>query len=816
MANAPEANLPITVRETTLNRVVLEVDLKGNRGARIYRRQGKRGRFEEVGVATEDTFTDTAALEPGKSYSYQAVPWRSPYFYPELDQLAHATPAVATIPTPPRSKAVAVTGGDEPFTVTLAGYLDETNTVTRGPEIYCPGPGGSMPPYEQVFEPNLYVAIENLGDSDVVDPWLVANGQRDWWSVERVAQEIARGRRLTEEERMMALWQFACDQVYDSRTGLAWYDDMADPVKLLNVYGFDGCVAQAVATRRLAEAMGVNARVVWLAGAVDGHGRGRGCAHAIFEAEADAAWHLLDTDQALFFLNRDNRTAASAQELAQDLDLIRRTHRNLGLAGRDMAERSYYEDVLRDGRLIYPASKGGQWTDNAGASLHRPGHYPPPHTMALTLRPGEKLVRYWDHVGKLVVRGRRLHPAVRVSNGKLVYRPRLRDPLALKGAVRSKGIVQEQSRRRPALHPARCRQTAEVVWRVQSPYAIAGASVGLTCRRKTQHDGLELLFSKDGRDWRSLWVAAGHRLDACIDLDWHVNPALHDWREEKDLTWHTKPCYEYYVKLAMWAGSQPHAVGLDAIRFDTDVQCATHSLPSLMRGRNALVYRDATPGPRRVRITYGWQEDHERRPPGRPRPVHPSPGAHVPGLDFEFRWCEPKGRGARLDDYHVQVSRYPDFRWCVCPTFDRYVGRTRYAGQRRWQPQFPNLLSPDETYYWRVRARSSQGVWGEWSEVRSFVPHGPRRPVGLRVVGEGQHRALTWRPHPQGNRPVRYRVYRSQQPGGFSVSENSLLGEVTATQWAVPRGEGKPGAWYRVVAMDANGVASTPSECVDT
>ncbi|MDE2953680.1 MAG: fibronectin type III domain-containing protein, partial [Gemmatimonadota bacterium] len=73
--------------------------------------------------------------------------------------------------------------------------------------------------------------------------------------------------------------------------------------------------------------------------------------------------------------------------------------------------------------------------------------------------------------------------------------------------------------------------------------------------------------------------------------------------------------------------------------------------------------------------------------------------------------------GSEVDDYHVQVSRYPDFRWCVCPTFDRYVSRTAYAGKTRWQPQFTGLLNPGERYYWRVRARNAQGVWSDWSRA---------------------------------------------------------------------------------------------------
>ena len=802
------------ILDVAVNKVTLRINLQDQRGMRIYRARRESGPYEEVGVAFEETYVDSAALEPGKTYYYRVAPWRSTLEYPEAGAW-QGTPVSVTIPRAPREKRVTLTRKRQKFGVNVGGFLDESNTVTKGPEVYCPGPNSSMPPYEQVFEPNLYVAIENVGETDVVNPWLVANGQRDWWSVHTLLPEIERiagGGRLSDADKMMAIWKFVVDEMYDSRIGLSWFDDMADPVKLFNVYGFDGCVTNAVVSRRLAEAMGLDAREIWLGGLLDGHGRGRSCAHDIFEAFADGSWHFLDTDLMVFFLKRDNRTVAGSEDLANDIDLLRRSHRNLGLCGRDLAEKVFYYTEFREKQFVYPPTKGGAWTSNAGAVTQGVGRYPRPHTMALRLRPGEKLVRYWDNVGKNVVRGRRLHPDVRFSNGKLVYRPDLRSPAALRGAESAKNVVQEPSGRRAAMHPSRVEQVSEIVWKIESPYAIAGARVGITCRRKTQHDGLELLLSKDGRSWRSVWVAAGGRIDACMELDWFLNPALNDWREERDVAWRMGPCYGYYIKVAMWAGSSPDGVGLDAIRFDTDIQCATRSLPSLFRGKNTIEYRDDSRDPRKVRVTYGWQEERSVQPPGAPELVFPKPGADVDCLDFEFRWRKPKGRGARIDDYHIQVSRYPDFRWCVCPTLDRYVGRTAYAGQTRWKAQFPNLLNPDETYYWRVRARNARGVWGQWSDVRSCVPHGPRHVLGLALRKRGGQSALTWSPNPEGNPPAEYRVHASTEPGGFSATEENLVAVTREPCFALPAQARKKRMFYRVVAVDAKGVPSTPSE----
>jgi len=801
----------LTVLEAAVNRVTLRVDLQGHACARIYRSGRKAGPYEAVGIAYGATCVDVADLTPGRTYYYRAVLCRTPYFCPEFGAWDQAEPVAAAVPRAPRERRVVLTRQRQAFGVRMGGYLDESNTVTRVPETYCPGPNASMPPYEQVFEPNLYVAVENLGETDVVNPWLVANGQRDWWSAETIVREILGGRALTETEKAMAVWRFVCEEMYDSRAGLSWYDGMSDPVKVFNVYGFEGCVANAVVSRRLAETMGLSAREVWLGGVLDGHGRGRSCAHDIFEVYANGAWHLLDTDQMLFFLKRDNRTVAGAGDLARDVDLLQRSHRNLGLCGRDMTEKDFYSEQFRTRQFVYPPNKGGVWMDNAGTFTHASGEYPPPHTMSLRLRPGEKLVRYWGNVGKVVIRALRLHPEVRYSNGKLVYRPDLRRPVSMKGAERLRNVTQACAGKRPALHPSRIGAVSEAVWKVLSPYAIAGARVGLKCRRNTQEDGLEVLLSKDGENWRSLWFANGRRQDVCLELDWFLNPALNDWRGDRDLAWRMGPCYAYYIKVAMWAGSHPEGVGLDAIRFDTDLQCATRSLPSLFCGDNTVAYRDDNRGPRKVRVTYGWQEEREVRPPQAPDLVFPKPDADVNRLDFEFRWCRPKGGSARVDDYHVQVSRYPDFRWCACPTFDRYVSRTAYTGKTRWQPQFPNLLNPDETYYWRVRARNARGVWGTWSEARAFVPHGPRHPVDLAVRRQRGGRALSWTPNSQGNPPVAYRVYGSSESDGFSVSEGNLLGTTEEALWRLEKGRRLS---YRVVAVDANGALSTPSDYV--
>ena len=704
----------------------------------VERAERPAGPWRLVGEVSDDAFVDIS-VEPGRTYFYR---------------VGEDAGLRADAPAAPKRRRGLVTQGRERFAIRVGGFLDESNTVTWEPETYCPGPNSSNPPPRQVFEPNLYVAIENVGDTDVTNPWLVVNGRRDWWSVEDVAREVVAGRDLSEAEKAMALWRFCVENIYDSRGGLGWFDANADPLRLLNVYGFDGCIAQAIAARRIAEAMGLRAREVWLKPSVDSQGRGRCCQHDILEVWTGESWSLLDTDLGVFFLHRDNATPAGAEDLAEDPDLLRRQHGYLGLSGRDVTDHPYYEDSFARRDFLWPRTKGADWTDDAGEVRREPDAWPPPHTMALRLRPGERLIRYWDNVGKTAVRGRRISPELRYSNGRIVYAPDLRGKALAAGAQEVGGLVQERRRSRPALRPARAGETGEVVWRVESPWAVVGGRVRLTYRLGGNENGIELLLSRDGRRWRSLWCARGDDRSACVDLDFDLNPAHHDWSGERQGRWRLGPAYGYFVKVALWAESDATAVGLDGVEIDTDILCATASLPALSCGANAIEYRDDTKGDRRVRITYGWQEEHETQPPLAPELVSPAAGADAPGLDFEFRWRRPKRQGARVDDYHIQVSRYSDFRWPVCPSFDRYVNRTAWAGKTRWQPQFPGLLNPGETYHWRVRARNAKGVWGPWSEARAFTPHGPRRPVGLIVRRRKSGQILVWKTDTRGEAPV--------------------------------------------------------------
>jgi len=134
----------------------------------------------------------------------------------------------------------------------------------------------------------------------------------------------------------------------------------------------------------------------------------------------------------------------------------------------------------------------------------------------------------------------------------------------------------------------------------------------------------------------------------------------------------------------------------------------------------------------------------------------------------------------------------------------------------------------------------AQGVWGPWSKTFSFTARGPAYPLDVKVdwdeaKGVG---TLKWKANPLGRRPVRYRVYGSDEQG-FTVMDKArqlalgisaktemaawspwappnFIAETTAKELAVlGAGVDNPAAiktYYRVVAVDERDKRSGPSD----
>src|SRR5208283_3414471 len=251
----------------------------------------------------------------------------------------------------PRHHVESIASSPYEFTLHLGGTVDGENT--RDPIVYSAWKHG--------FEPMRFVRLENVGETDVVNPWVLVNGKRDWRTTASIANEALRAhgdpQTMTDAQKAQALWDFLRHHRFHATTGDL---EVRDPVKLLNVYGYGLCGESATAMADILRAAGFRTR------------RGYPIGHCVTEAWYGGAWHMLDADESEIFMERDNHTIASEQEVARDHDLVKR-----GL-----------NDEALPALYSYDGAHGGD----------HPSHVA--HTMNLTLRPGEALEWRWDNAGK--------------------------------------------------------------------------------------------------------------------------------------------------------------------------------------------------------------------------------------------------------------------------------------------------------------------------------------------------------------------------------------------------------------------------------
>lgn len=691
------------------------------------------------------------------------------------------------------------------YQVDFRGTVD--GAMTRGPVGYGP--------FTQGWQPNRLVRVENIGPKEVQNVRLIVNGQRRWFSLEEIVAEATRGT-STPAERSRAIWEFQRRQRFHATT---WDAESQDAVKALNVYGYTLCGNEAVIMNDLWKAAGFTTR------------RGYPVGHCVTEVFYDGAFHLLDSDEHVICLARDNRTIVGEAEVVADHDLMRRTHTYSLLRGE-----SSQTDEFSASLYGYEGKREGNQGDHCK------------HRCQLTLRPGESFEWRWDHVGKQYSAGTPLSPGEKMRdgkcdllagwgqqayalmcNGKLAYRPDLREPSAAQAAASIANAQFDPAQGRiVALSDA---NPAEIVWQFSSPYVLVGG------RAEVAFDGpaeAAWLFSTDGRNWQSVEATRQESQTTAV-FDPLVSPI-------------GKPAYSAMLKL-QWQGNR----SIKALDLAWDVQMARLALPELTCGNNRIEYRDDSPA-RKLRVTHEWLERTNWHCPAPPAaPIEPSDGATVPGSQVTFRWRPSQDPdGDAIADYHFELSDRADMRWPLSPNFERLITRTPSPRKTQWTVPGVGLLNPQTDYYWHVRACDASGVWGPWSRTFRFRIDAPGVPCQVRLKPDRDGWRLTWQPNAQGSRPVRYQVFGSNERGftahssayrrlqgkgfvstpeayeskpasspdaGMVETPANLLSTTAETSLRVvgPELTSANGncCYYRVVAIDARGLASGASEAAE-
>ncbi|MBP88964.1 MAG: hypothetical protein CMJ64_20000 [Planctomycetaceae bacterium] len=296
-----------------------------------------------------------------------------------------------------------------------------------------------------------------------------------------------------------------------------------------------------------------------------------------------------------------------------------------------------------------------------------------------------------------------------------------------------------------------------VTWRFASPYVFVG---GLAVARYdgVGTAGLRWQCSRNQKTWTDVEAELiGDELTASLD------ELLSPLRQ---------PTYEFWLRL-LWQGD----IAVTGVAFDHDIQTAALSAPELQGGKNVIVYTDDSEEERQVQITHQWMERSDWHSPTPPSTaIFPADGSVVQGTKLTFRWSRADDPdGDEIADYHFELSEYPDMRWPLSPNFEKVISLTRFAGTATYELPYHGLLNSATSYYWRVRAMDSAGVWGAWSKTFRFETRATGVPRDLSLIATGDGKLeLRWNPNQQGSEAVAFKVYGSNERG-FSVSDDEQL-----------------------------------------
>ncbi|MFH1918522.1 MAG: Ig domain-containing protein [Planctomycetota bacterium] len=683
-------------------------------------------------------------------------------------EVASANPSSALggldrFPAEEKTHTEEITSGRHEYAIEMGGTLDMENTRTL-----------TTGNCYITFQNNVALSIENIGDAPVVNPRLVVNALGNWYTFESLLEEFTRGA-ATDQEKVYLIWENMRQNLYHE-SPLFGDSEPHDPVKLFNVYGFNLCD----------DAGNAGCSLFHHAGFVGSKNRAlRG--HVQCEAFVGGGHQFMDVDMDCFYLDRENRLPISGDACARDHDLVRR-------------ELNYGRVVAGFTSSDAPAALFGSDDTQHDAQLRG-------HEIGYTLRPGEKAVLRWDNVGKICAENkeRALRPKY-FGNSKFAYRPRLSLKAARAEAASIEGIVESTG---AGQRGSLAGQTADshLDYAIRVPYAICDGTVRAKFAGLGPDDQFSLALSLDGKEFHELWSARGagpHEAEVALadGLDVLNRPAK----------------YGYFVRVGLGSSGSSRGASLGALEIETDVLAAPVSLPRLTLGTNRVVYWNETEGERRLRITHQWRESDAVRPLAPiEAPEHPAPGARVKDSIVTFSW--PAMEGA--DRYHLQVSRRADFKYPYRTSLDVVIPTTQ------WTVPYTGIFSPDEVYHWRLRCRDHWGVWGDWSQAWTFTWQGPRVPVKLRFERDDSSISLHWEPNPQGQRPVKYEVYGSDEKGfsthkgehevpGRGTVQGNFLAETAGTSMVVVSPTATaPNAnkvFYRVVAVDAEGTAGASSD----
>ncbi|MCD4830181.1 MAG: Ig domain-containing protein [Anaerohalosphaeraceae bacterium] len=668
-------------------------------------------------------------------------------------------------------------GSPHEYNITMGGTVDMDHGITRGNSNWDIG-----------WQPNESLTIANIGSVPVENAKIIINQRGNWYTIEEMLDE-ALATAKSDQEKVYLIWQFVrLNRFHDLCLYQFHYiEEHHDPVKFLTIYAGSICDDAGSIGASLYQAAGLTEQEPFV-----------GCfhGHEMCEVFNESHYQFMDSDVHAFYLDRENELPVSSAALARDHDLV---HREISTYGSVLTPLYNSRNIA----ALYGRDDGRTTRQTRG------------HQIRVNLRAGERIEYRWDNIGKWSMY--REYTRIWVGNSRRIYEPQLDTPNA--GATKAENISLIKLNGQAAVTADN--NEASLTYRMNSSYVFCGGRINAAFKLADANDKVIIeAWAQDNKGKGKtesviLWQSEGAGTQqADFEIDSAIDPT------------HGRPEYEFFVRVRLSSNSGKGGAVLTHLAIRGDIMVSPIFLPRLKLGENKVVYTDDSSAERKVCVTYNWRETMAAKPLAPPTLAYPANESMIRDEILTYKWQPVEGAKA----YHLQVARDKDFRWPYRPGLD-----VNYKEKPEHSIPSLGLYSPKTTYYWRICTKNDKGIWGDWSEPSTFTWTGPRVPLKVKLMEKNGLFTLFWQPNPRGEKPVSYEIYASDIKG-FSISKTSypvrtlgevpgnFLGQITDNEIIVsgyldsnnlPTGVTNPEnlnrCYYRVVAIDAHGTRSGPS-----
>ena len=417
--------------------------------------------------------------------------------------------------------------------------------------------------------------------AQVYSPKLLRDGQPDTSDLKNMAQTIfAHADANTPREKAEAIWRYFLTDGRFVKPGMVYHiagwtyeepsGEVLDPVKLLNSYGFGLCYHIAPLLEAMFKAGGFeDARCWFLTG------------HTVAEVFYDGGYHYFDSDMMGYNVAGDGpfrgKRVASVRDLERDPNIILGKLQAPDQIKSQVVDYPWYPADVRARAMGDLADLFSTTKDNY---LYPYTRYSAGHTMDFELRPGEKLIRFFEPEEPGL-----FYLPYQWDGQKWTEFPRefAEYHIRTEDGPRSQKDNRMWATGRIEYRPALRSDQKVVVVSMPSPYVIIDA-------RFTMHVDFEAEASlrvETSVDGGATWSPCGE-LAGVFHGEWSTEPKVLVKSQHGRLT-AVSGTYGYLVRITRTGSTK-----LTAVNLTSRIQLNPRTLPAVETGENSFTYSAAS------------------------------------------------------------------------------------------------------------------------------------------------------------------------------------------------------------------------------